>query len=81
MSKLITKEWLADAAERVILTFLITFATTWLAAPSLDIDQAKALVVAAAATAGTFAKTLIVGLLTGGGSVVPSTSTAAAKAA
>jgi hypothetical protein len=73
-------EWFRDAAERVVLTFLIVFATTWVAAPSLDVDQAKAIVLAAFTAAVTLAKTLLAGLLTGGGSAVPSTSTAATKA-
>lgn len=77
----LSAEWLRDAAERVALTFLTVLATTWLAAPSLDIEQAKAVILAAVTAAVTLAKTLLAGVLTGGGSVVPSTSTAATKAA
>ena len=78
--KFINKEWALDAAERVALTFLVTFASVWLAAPSLDVDQTKAAAFAGLTAAVTLVKTIITGLLTGGGSVVPSTSTAAVQA-
>lgn len=78
--KFINKEWALDAAERVVLTFLITFATAWLAAPSLDLNQAKALGFSALVAAVTLAKTILAGILTGGGSAVPATSTAAVQA-
>lgn len=74
----ITKEWTVDTAERVVMTFLVTFATAWLAAPTLDVDQAKALALGALVAVGTLLKTLITGVLTGTPSAVPSTTAIAA---
>lgn len=73
-------EWLKDAAERVVMTFLASFAVAWLASPTLNVEQNKAFALAALTAAVTLVKTLVAGIITGGASVAPSTSTAAVAA-
>jgi uncharacterized membrane protein YgaE (UPF0421/DUF939 family) len=75
--KLPNKEWLVDAAERVVMTFLATFVAAWLAVPTLDLETNKALAFAALTAAVTLAKTIVTGFLTGGASAAPATSVAA----
>lgn len=68
-------DWMKDAAERVVMTGLVAFATAWLAGPSLDHDIVKSAVIAGVAAGLTLAKTLLTGFVNGTPSAVGATAT------